>query len=108
MSDTLSVPHPLLAAERVARRRPTFLALVLLVVSVSFVVMYVSNVIAVNELGAEITALDAERRVAADRAAALRAEISQLERPERIAAIAREKLGLSRPDSPPVPLRDAR
>ena len=93
-------------AERAVKRRPTSLVLGMLLAVVGFIVLFVSNVIAVNSLSAEIVETSSSLQRTVDENQQLRADISRLTAADRITAEA-SKLGLvqsQRPGKVLIPL----
>jgi cell division protein FtsL len=76
----------------------------MLLVSAVLAVIYVSNAIAVNDLLSRITSLERERDGARGENDRLRSELLRLMSVERVSAVAAEKLGMTQPAHPPVPL----
>lgn len=84
------------------RKLSTFNLMLLLVGSAVAIVLYISNVIKVNQLLAEINRLDGQhRRILMDQEL-LRAQINKLSSLERIRKLGEENLGLRNPKEPPV------
>lgn len=86
-------------AERAVKRRPTSLVLGMLLAVVGFIVLFVSNVIAVNSLSGEIVNSSSALQRTVDENQQLRAEISRLTAVDRITAEA-GKLGLVQSQQP--------
>lgn len=87
----------------VARRKlSTFNLMLLLVGSAVAIVLYISNVIKVSQLLAEINKLEGQhRRILMDQEL-LRAQINRMSSLERIRKLGEENLGLKNPKEPPV------
>ncbi len=90
-------------AERAVKRRPTSLVLGLLLAGTLFVVAFVSNVIEVNTLSADIVEVTSQLQRTSDENQALRADIARLQSADRVAVAARA-LGLVQPDHPALTL----
>lgn len=93
-------------AERAVRRRPTSLVLGVMLSVVVFIVLFVSNVIVVNQLSGDIIALSSAQQRVADENQRFRVEIARLQSADRIIAAA-TSMGMILSDSPAVPLPDA-
>ncbi len=84
------------------RTRSTFNLMLLLVGSAVAIVLYISNVIKVSQLLAEINTLEGQhRRILMDQEL-LRAQINKMSSMERIRKLGEENLGLKNPTEPPV------
>jgi len=89
---------------RPAARRPrsTFNLMLLLIGSAVAIVLYISNVIKVSQLLAEINKLEGQhRRILMDQEL-LKAQINKMSSLERIRKLGEENLGLKNPTEPPV------
>jgi cell division protein FtsL len=86
-------------AERAVKRRPTSLILGMLLAVVGFIVLFVSNVIAVNALSGEMVETSSALQRTIDANQQLRADISRLTAVDRITAEA-SKLGLVQSQKP--------
>ena len=87
----------------VARRKLSTFNLMLLLVGIAVaIVLYISNVIKVNQLLAEINKLEGQhRRILMDQEL-LKAQINKMSSLERIRKLGEENLGLKNPTEPPV------
>ena len=84
------------------RPRSTFNLMLFLVGSAVAIVLYISNVIKVNQLLAEINKLEGQhRRILMDQEL-LKAQINRMSSLERIRKLGEENLGLKNPTEPPV------
>jgi cell division protein FtsL len=83
------------------RRISTFNIIVLLFGAAIAVILYISNIIAINQLAVEVNQLRSTCDKIQNTNAALRAEISRKSGRERIALIATEQLGLKYPKEQP-------
>lgn len=92
-------------AERAVHRRPTSLVLGVMLCVVIFIVLFVSNVIVVNQLSGDNIALSTLQQRVADNNQQLRAEIAHLQSADRITPAA-AALGLVLPDAPAIPLSE--
>jgi len=86
-------------AERAVKRRPVSLILAVLLASAGFTVLFVSNVIAVNNLGAQIVESSTLVQRTADENRQLQADISRLMAADRITHEAAQ-LGLVQSQTP--------
>ena len=75
-------------AERAVRRRPTSLVLGIMLSVVVFIVVFVSNVIVVNQLSGDIISLSAQQQHISDESQQLRVAIARLQSAERITSAA--------------------
>lgn len=85
------------------RRKLNRLSIFLLVVCSAFgTILYVSNVVRVNELLQEVQTLERSRDSLVSANEALRIETTRLRSADRISHIAAEKLGMMQPQEAPV------
>ena len=77
-------------------------ALILLVISAICMITYVSNVIEVKSLLRETNELKKQAEMIEDKNQLLMTKINELESPERITKIAREKFGMIKAEQTPV------
>lgn len=90
---------PLDAEQRVPRRRSvreltTFNIVLLLIVAAIVITAYISNIIKVDALTAELVAIEKERTLLMQQRENLRAELNMLSSYNRIQKIATEQIGL--------------
>ena len=74
----------------------------LLVLSAAATVMYVNNVVRVNQLLGEVKALEYSRDSLISSTNILRNELLRLQSSDRITNIAKDKIGLVQPGSAPI------
>jgi len=98
-----SMPIGLYRNRKVTTRKvSTFNLIVMLLGTAAAIVLYISNVIAVDTLMSEINALQTQHRKILSEQEILRAEVNRLSSLERINRRAAEDLGLVNPKEPPV------
>ncbi|MEK7749226.1 MAG: FtsL-like putative cell division protein [Bacteroidota bacterium] len=104
MMENMGKESPAPGNNRPAARRPrsTFNLMLLLVGSAVAIVLYISNVIKVSQLLAEINKLEGQHsRILMDQEL-LKAQINKMSSLERIRKLGEENLGLKNPTEPPV------
>jgi cell division protein FtsL len=84
------------------RKRSTFNIIVALFGSAVAIVLYIGNIIAVNQLALDVDQLQAQYDKIVNANEALRAEINRKSGPERIGRIAAEELHLRSPSEQPA------
>lgn len=90
-------------ARRIVRRRVSPFNIVLLLLAAAvFIVLYIGNIIAVDQLLNEINALETQHQRILMEQEMLKAQINRLSSLERIREKAEEELGLQNPKEPPV------
>ncbi|HEX9828897.1 MAG TPA: FtsL-like putative cell division protein [Bacteroidota bacterium] len=96
-------PAALYRNRKVAPRKvSTFNIIMMLFAAAAAIVLYVSNIIAVDQLMGEINTLQTQHRKMLSEQEILKAEINRLSSLERINRKAAEELGLANPKAPPV------
>lgn len=80
----------------------TFNLMLMLVGSAIIIVLYISNVIKVSQLLAEINKLEAQHRRMTMEQEFLRAQVNRMSSLERVRKMSEEQLGLKNPKDPPV------
>lgn len=95
--------HALHANRKGVRRRASVFAIVGLLFGIAVgSVLYIGNILAVNQLAFEVNKLQAEYDGILSANAMLQAEIDKKSSMERIGRIATEELGLKHPATPPI------
>jgi cell division protein FtsL len=84
------------------RKISTFSIILMLLGAAAAIVLYISNIIAVDRLHAEINSLQTQHQKIVSEQEILRAEVNRLASLERINRKAEEELGLVNPKDPPV------
>jgi cell division protein FtsL len=90
---------------RVARRRySTFNTIAMVFAAGLVIVLYVNNILTINQLAADVGRLQAQYAVLQNLNASLRAEVNRKSSWERIGSVATDQLGLVFPREQPAPL----
>ncbi|MBI3006213.1 MAG: hypothetical protein HYY49_12480 [Ignavibacteriales bacterium] len=84
------------------RKFSTFNLMLILIGSAIIIVLYISNVIKVSQLLAEVNALEMRHRRISMEQELLRAQVNRLSALERVRKLSEEQLGLKNPKNPPV------
>ncbi len=77
----------------------------LVVLAAGITIFYVSNVVRIDDLLADIHSLEKEQKELKVRSQLLQGEINKLESPDRIITIARDKLGMILPKELPEKIK---
>ena len=90
-------------SKKIARRKVSPFTVVLMLLGAAIViVLYISNIIAVDQLMSEINSLETQHRRVLMEQEILKAQINRMASLERIQELAEKELGLTTPQEPPV------
>lgn len=102
-SPDLAVPSLPQRSRRITKRKVSPFTMVLMLLAAAvIIVLYVSNIIAVDQLMNEINSLEIQHRRILMEQEILKAQINRMASLERIQELAEKELGLKTPQEPPV------
>lgn len=94
---------PLQRSKRIVRRKVSPFSMVLWLIGAAVaIVLYISNIIAVDQLMGEINSMETQYRRILMEQEILKAQINRMASLERIQELAEKNLGLTTPQEPPV------
>jgi cell division protein FtsL len=102
-SDIAPSGLPLQRSKRIVKRKVSPFSVVLLLIGAAVAsVLYISNIIAVDQLMNEINSMETQHRRILMEQEILKAQINRMASLERIQELAEKNLGLTTPKEPPV------